>query len=82
MNDAQPNSLPGALLLRPPQAAAYLKRLVGVGSPSSLAKARVLGTGPKFYKVGPKLVAYATADLDAWVADRLSPRTSTARNPT
>lgn len=47
--------------------------LLGV-SQSSLAKWRCAGTGPAFLKLGRR-VAYSTADIDAWLADRR--RTST-----
>jgi predicted DNA-binding transcriptional regulator AlpA len=37
---------------------------------STLEKMRVRGDGPVFVKLGPRRVAYARADLDAWLASR------------
>lgn len=52
-------------------AADYLRRRTGVGAWRSLAKARVYGTGPKFRKIGRRIL-YAREDLDAWIASRIS----------
>ncbi len=52
-----------------PEAAAYL----GV-SPITLAKWRVYGAGPAFYKLNRKVV-YRRSDLDAWLLSKR--RTST-----
>jgi predicted DNA-binding transcriptional regulator AlpA len=56
--------------LRSPEAAAYLKV-----SPSSLAKKRVYGDGPKFARWG-KAIRYRREDLDAYMAARLVRSTS------
>ena len=56
-------------LMRVRQAAARL----GV-SKSWLDKSRLLGTGPKFVKIGRR-VAYDEADLDAWVESHKHVRT-------
>ncbi len=61
--------------MRAPEAASYL-RMAG----STLAKLRCYGGGPRFAKVGPRLVVYDRADLDAWLANRLCH--STAEYPT
>ena len=47
--------------LRPPAAGEYL----GGVSVSTLAKWRLAGTGPRYSKLGPRLVIYDTRDLDA-----------------
>jgi Helix-turn-helix domain len=36
----------------------------------SLANMRQMRTGPAFYRVSPKIVRYAAADLDAYLAAR------------
>ena len=59
--------------LRPAKASAYL---LGKGirrTTKTLAKDRVLGTGPKFHKVG-RDVAYAVPDLDEFALARISPQ--------
>ena len=33
------------------------------------------GRGPRFYRVGKRLVRYRKADLDVWLRGRCSPRT-------
>jgi hypothetical protein len=48
--------------LRTPDAAVHL----GLAA-QTLAKHRCYGTGPKFHKLGGRVV-YAIADLDAWAA--------------
>ena len=59
-------------MLRTPEAAAYL----GL-SAATLAKWRVVGSGPRFHKLG-RVVVYDPADLRAWLDDRT--RRSTAEN--
>jgi predicted DNA-binding transcriptional regulator AlpA len=56
------------VVLRAPEAAKY----VGL-SKSTLAKMRLRGRkdGPVFCKLGPRVVAYRIADLDAWMAQSL-----------
>jgi predicted DNA-binding transcriptional regulator AlpA len=51
--------------LRPRDAAAYL----GL-SASTLAKMRLRGDGPLYAKLGSRVVAYDTSDLDRWVNER------------
>lgn len=46
-------------------------------APQTLAKMRVTGDSPPFYKVG-RQVLYDRADLDAWLADRRRRSTSDA----
>ncbi len=58
--------------LRPPAAGEYL----GGVSVSTLAKWRLYGTGPRYSKLGPRLIVYDTQDLDEWLAARR--RTSTS----
>lgn len=58
-------------LLRAPIAAQYL----GI-SCSTLAKMRLRGDGPPYSKVGPRLVMYDRADLDAWLVERRHRSTS------
>ncbi|MET4203667.1 helix-turn-helix domain-containing protein [Bradyrhizobium sp. LA6.12] len=43
-------------------------------SPSTLAKKRMAGTGPAFFKIG-RAIKYAATDVDAWILTRR--RTST-----
>lgn len=57
--------------MRSPEAAAYLRM-----AESTLAKLRCYGGGPRFAKVGPRLVLYDVADLDAYLADRMCRSTS------
>ena len=52
------------VILRPPQAAAYIGLTV-----STLAKRRVRGERPHFVRLGMKSVGYHVAELDAWLAD-------------
>jgi predicted DNA-binding transcriptional regulator AlpA len=61
--------------MRAAEAANYL-RMAG----STLAKLRCYGGGPRFAKVGPRIVVYDKSDLDAWLADRIC--RSTADYPT
>jgi predicted DNA-binding transcriptional regulator AlpA len=44
---------------------------------STLEKARVTGTGPRYLKLG-RAVRYRIVDLDAWMADRAVNNTSEA----
>ena len=53
-----------------PEAAQYL----GI-SASTLSKLRVFGGGPKFHKLGRRVV-YAVDDLDAWFRERQRSSTS------
>jgi hypothetical protein len=60
--------------LRRKEASAYLRRTFGLErAPSTLAKLAVVGGGPPF-QVLNRVPLYTTADLDRWVASRLSPR--------
>lgn len=51
--------------LNPKEAAAYLNT-----SPWTLSDWRYKGRGPKYSKMGPRLVRYAKADLDAFMETR------------
>jgi predicted DNA-binding transcriptional regulator AlpA len=51
--------------LRTPSAAAY----VGL-APATLERLRAVGGGPAFIKLGPRVVVYEVAALDAWVNER------------
>lgn len=57
--------------LRTPEAAAYL----GL-SKSTLEKRRLTGDGPRYTKLGPKVVSYLLEDLDAWADARMRNSTS------
>jgi len=59
--------------LRTPAAANYL----GIGQ-STLERKRVEGTGPKFRRLGARIVAYAIDDLDAWAGEQVHISTSEA----
>jgi hypothetical protein len=49
------------------EASNYLRNKFGISrTPATLAKLRVLGTGPEFVKVGSRDVAYPEAGLDAF----------------
>ncbi|MHB1095571.1 MAG: helix-turn-helix transcriptional regulator [Gemmatimonadaceae bacterium] len=50
-------------MMRTPEAAQY----VGC-APATLNKWRCVGGGPRFAKLGPRIVAYRVEDLDAWLA--------------
>ena len=52
-----------ATYLRTDDAARYVGLTV-----STLAKQRLRGDGPPYSKVGPRIVVYARADLDDWIA--------------
>jgi predicted DNA-binding transcriptional regulator AlpA len=58
-------------VLRTPEAAEYL----GVAT-ATLEKQRIKGGGPRFIKIGPKLVGYTIEDLDAHI--EAGRRTSTS----
>jgi predicted DNA-binding transcriptional regulator AlpA len=57
--------------MRSPEAASYLRMAA-----STLAKLRCSSGGPRYSKMGPRLVVYDRADLDAWLANRLCHSTS------
>jgi predicted DNA-binding transcriptional regulator AlpA len=57
--------------LRAPDAAAYLGLAL-----STLAKMRLRGDGPPYYKAGPRVVVYSLSDLDDWL--KASRRRSTS----
>jgi len=59
-------------ILKPADAAAYLQL-----SPSTLAKLRLYGTGPRYTKAG-RAVRYRRADLDSWVDARRTDSTTDA----
>ena len=61
--------------LRPPQAAEYLGGL----STSTLAKWRVSGFGPRYLRVGARIV-YEQADLDEWLISRRRRHTADLAN--
>jgi hypothetical protein len=64
--------------LRPPDAAAFLRKRFGFGAVRSLAKLRVVGKGPAFRKAG-RLILYAEDDLVAWANGKLTgPHRSTS----
>jgi len=50
-------------------------RRVGL-SASTMAKLRMRGDGPKYIKVGRRIVVYDVADLDSWLAGRRRGSTS------
>ena len=45
-------------------------------SPRTLERWRIVGGGPPFRKLGPQIVRYDVADLDAWYAGSLRKSTS------
>ena len=57
--------------LRAREAAQYL----GL-SPSTLAKARIRGDGPRYAKAGQRVVLYDLKDLESWVEARKRNSTS------
>lgn len=57
--------------VRTPSASAYVKY-----SPSTLAKLRCSGGGPRYSKLGPRIVVYRVKDLDDWLAARSRQSTS------
>jgi len=60
-------------LLRPPAAAEFLGLAV-----QTLARWRIEGNGPRYVKLGTRLVAYPEDELHAFVAER---RRSTSERP-
>ena len=58
-------------LLTRAQAAEYLERIGAPVAHATLAKLASIGGGPRFRRFGRKPV-YAAADLDAWVAGRMT----------
>ena len=67
-------------LARPPGPAASSARRGGVLGPSvqTLARWRIEGNGPRYVKLGTRLVAYPEDELHAFVAER---RRSTSERP-
>ena len=59
--------------LRTKDAAKYL----GVGQ-STLERKRIEGNGPKFRKLGQRIVVYAIEDLDAWASQEIRNSTTEA----
>lgn len=57
-------------ILNTPEAASYLKL-----APATLARKRIKGGGPIYYKLG-KSVRYRRADLDTYLAGRMTRSTS------
>ncbi len=68
-----PESRPASRYLNNEEAAAYLKL-----SPHTLNKKRVIGGGPKFRKLGSRVV-YAIDDLESWMEARACDTTSDPR---
>ena len=58
---------------RTPGAAQYL----GMGQ-STLERMRIDGTGPRWHKLGSRIVTYAIDDLDAWANAQVRSSTSEA----
>jgi len=59
---------------RTPAAADYL----GIGQ-STLERKRIDGTGPRWRRLGAKIVVYADEDLDEWAAQQVHLSTSESR---
>jgi predicted DNA-binding transcriptional regulator AlpA len=59
--------------LRTPGAANYL----GIGQ-STLERKRIDGTGPKFRRLGGRIITYCVDDLDAWAGKQIFSSTSEA----
>lgn len=57
--------------LRRTEAAEYLKKKYGHGSPRTLAKLATLGGGPVFRKFG-RITLYRVEDLDQWALEGMS----------
>jgi hypothetical protein len=57
--------------LREREAAAYLKRAWGHGAPSTLRTLRCRQKGPRFHRVGSRLIVYTREDLDRWAQSLL-----------
>jgi hypothetical protein len=64
------------------EAAEYLRTTYGFRCKEGLLrKLACIGGGPKFYRIGGKsgrFVRYARDDLDAWAAERITPRVGKA----
>jgi predicted DNA-binding transcriptional regulator AlpA len=56
---------------RTPSAAAYLDM-----GQSTLERKRIDGTGPRWRRLGTKIVVYAEEDLDAWASEQIHMSTS------
>lgn len=63
--------MPQDMLLTTPQAA----KALGV-SASWLAKSRMTGRGPKWVRMGARMVRYRASDLNAYAAERVRRSTS------
>jgi hypothetical protein len=62
------------IFLRRKQASAYLRDRYGLErAPATLAKLAVIGGGPPFRRLN-RIPLYTPADLDKWVASKLSGR--------
>ena len=61
---------PQSRYLRPPEAARYVAL-----SSSTLAKLRLTGSGPPYFKAG-RCIVYDALDLDDWLAQRRRRSTS------
>ena len=62
-------------------AATFIKKRIGYGSPLTLARYAVEGSGPAFHKVGSR-VLYAVPDLIEWCDAKIGPKqTSTSDAP-
>ena len=59
-------------MMRRREAAKYLEVRGIPISATTLAKKATIGGGPKFRKFD-RVTLYTSADLDAWIGDRLSP---------
>lgn len=59
---------------RTPEAAEYL----GIGQ-STLERKRIDGTGPRWRRLGAKIVVYSTDDLDEWAGKQVHLSTSEPR---
>ena len=66
----KPATAPAAVYLTPDEAGAHLKL-----SPRTLEKMRTIGGGPRFRKLGRRVV-YALQDLEAWSNARTCESTS------
>ena len=60
-------------MFRTPDAAQYL----AVGQ-STLERMRITGTGPRWHKLGARIVTYAIEDLDDWANNQVRMSTSEA----
>jgi predicted DNA-binding transcriptional regulator AlpA len=52
---------------------------LGIGQ-STLERKRIDGSGPRWRRLGAKIVVYATEDLDAWAAQQIHTSTSEPRH--